>query len=67
MPDVLQLSGVMRRYGALQSFDGFDLAIPGNAYVSLLGPSGSGKTTVLRVIAGFEEPDAGEATVIPAA
>ena len=57
----------MRRYGALQSFDGIDLAIPGNAYVSLLGPGASGKTTLLRVIAGFDELDAGEATVIPAA
>ncbi|MFB2552883.1 ABC transporter ATP-binding protein [Ensifer soli] len=59
---VLTLSKVTRAYGTLKALDGLDLAVPDNAYVSLLGPSGSGKTTLLRVIAGFETPDAGTVT-----
>ena len=39
--------------------DGADLAIADGEFFSMLGPSGSGKTTVLRMIAGFEEPTAG--------
>ena len=39
--------------------DGVDLAIGDGEFVTLLGPSGSGKTTVLRMVAGFEQPSAG--------
>ena len=59
LADVLCLSGIRKSYGDLQALDGIDLAVPDDAYVSLLGPSGSGKTTLLRVIAGFEDPDQG--------
>ncbi|WP_334176668.1 ABC transporter ATP-binding protein [Pseudoxanthobacter sp.] len=59
MTTVLSLSGVTKTYGELRALDAITLAVPGNTYVSLLGPSGSGKTSLLRVIAGFEEPDAG--------
>jgi spermidine/putrescine transport system ATP-binding protein len=40
--------------------DGIDFAIRRGEFFSLLGPSGCGKTTTLRLLAGFEEPDAGE-------
>ena len=43
--------------------DAISLALPSNEYVSLLGPSGSGKTVLLRLIAGFEVPDAGRITL----
>jgi len=56
---VLELDGVVRRYGGTTALDRVSLTLAGNEYVSLLGPSGSGKTVLLRVIAGFEEPDAG--------
>ncbi len=39
--------------------DGVDLEIPAGEFFTMLGPSGSGKTTTLRLIAGFEQPDAG--------
>jgi putative spermidine/putrescine transport system ATP-binding protein len=39
--------------------DEVDLAVEDGEFLSMLGPSGSGKTTVLRLIAGFESPDAG--------
>ncbi|MHB0952024.1 MAG: ABC transporter ATP-binding protein [Allorhizobium sp.] len=59
MSPVLQLSNVVKAYGAQCALDGVDLSLPDDSYVSLLGPSGAGKTTLLRVIAGFETPESG--------
>ena len=56
---LLQLEGVQRRFGALRAVDGVDLEIHAGEFFTLLGPSGCGKTTLLRLIAGFERPDAG--------
>ncbi len=57
--DVLKLDGLTKRFGAKTAIDGVSLSIPNNEYVSLLGPSGSGKTVLLRLIAGFDQPDHG--------
>jgi putative spermidine/putrescine transport system ATP-binding protein len=57
-PDV-RLSGVRKAYGAVVAVGGVDLEIAPGEFFTLLGPSGSGKTTTLRLIAGFERPDAG--------
>jgi putative spermidine/putrescine transport system ATP-binding protein len=46
-------------YGDVVAVAGVDLDIAAGEFFTLLGPSGSGKTTTLRVIAGFERPDAG--------
>ncbi|SDH37107.1 ABC transporter ATP-binding protein [Agrococcus jejuensis] len=54
------LTGVTKRYGDAVAVDGLDLHIAQGEFLSLLGPSGCGKTTTLRMIAGFEEPDAGD-------
>lgn len=56
----VNLRGLSRRFGSVVAVDGIDLAIRDGEFFSMLGPSGSGKTTVLRMIAGFETPDAGE-------
>lgn len=56
---IFRLDGVTRKYGALTALDAISFAAGRNEYISLLGPSGSGKTSLLRVIAGFEKPDAG--------
>jgi putative spermidine/putrescine transport system ATP-binding protein len=45
--------------GITRAVDGVDLAIAAGEFFALLGPSGCGKTTTLRMIAGFETPDAG--------
>jgi spermidine/putrescine ABC transporter ATP-binding subunit len=54
------LTGVVKWYGKVQAVQGIDLVVQPGEMVSLLGPSGCGKTTTLRMIAGLEEPDAGE-------
>jgi putative spermidine/putrescine transport system ATP-binding protein len=53
------LEGVRKTFGDVVAVDGIDLAIRRGEFFTMLGPSGSGKTTTLRLIAGFERPDAG--------
>jgi iron(III) transport system ATP-binding protein len=53
------LAGLEKRFGATRAVDGVDLSVESGALCVLLGPSGCGKTTVLRLVAGFESPDAG--------
>jgi putative spermidine/putrescine transport system ATP-binding protein len=55
----VRLTGIRRTYGDVVAVAGVDLDIGAGEFFTLLGPSGSGKTTTLRVIAGFERPDAG--------
>jgi putative spermidine/putrescine transport system ATP-binding protein len=57
-PDI-RLEGLVKRYGETAAVDGVDLDVRHGEFFTLLGPSGSGKTTTLRLIAGFERPDAG--------
>ncbi|MDQ2704167.1 MAG: ABC transporter ATP-binding protein, partial [Pseudomonadota bacterium] len=60
MPDTfLSLSHVKKTFGDHTVVQDFDLDIGQGEFVSFLGPSGCGKTTVLRMVAGFEEPTAG--------
>ena len=58
MPDV-RLAGVTRRYEDVIAVDDVDLEVGRGEFFTMLGPSGSGKTTTLRMIAGFDVPDAG--------
>jgi ABC-type Fe3+/spermidine/putrescine transport system ATPase subunit len=61
-PAVL-LDGVTRAYGGQLVVSGVDLAVYPGEFVSIVGPSGCGKTTLLRLIAGFEQPDSGHITI----
>ncbi|GAA1807055.1 ABC transporter ATP-binding protein [Agromyces neolithicus] len=54
------LDGITKRYGQATAVDAMSLTIEAGEFISLLGPSGCGKTTTLRMIAGFEQPDAGD-------
>jgi iron(III) transport system ATP-binding protein len=58
--------GVSKRFGRTQAVERAELCVERGEFVALLGPSGCGKTTLLRLIAGFEEPDEGELCVAEA-
>ncbi|WP_245592699.1 ABC transporter ATP-binding protein [Actinomadura rifamycini] len=60
MVPAIELAGVEKSYGRTAAVRGVDLAVAPGEFFSLLGPSGCGKTTLLRMVAGFEEPSAGE-------
>ncbi len=59
MPEV-RVDNVVKKYGELYALDHVSLTVHDQEYFSLLGPSGCGKTTLLRLIAGLIDPDAGE-------
>jgi ATP-binding cassette subfamily F protein 3 len=63
-PMGLQLSGVMRRFGARVLFDGVDLELGPGDRVGLVGPNGAGKTSLLRIAAGLDAPDGGERALL---
>jgi len=56
----VELVHLSKRFGALEAVSDVSLAVPEGRITTLLGPSGCGKTTLLRLIAGFMQPDAGE-------
>jgi putative spermidine/putrescine transport system ATP-binding protein len=58
IPDI-RLVDLEKRFGSFTAVDRISLEVHAGEFFTLLGPSGSGKTTTLRLIAGFERPDAG--------
>ena len=58
-PAALALRGIGKSFGAGPVLHDVDLAVPAGSVTAVLGPSGCGKTTMLRLIAGFLEPDTG--------
>ena len=56
---MIGLVGVEKRFGATVAVAGADLSVCRGELVAILGPSGCGKTTLLRSVAGFEQPEAG--------
>jgi spermidine/putrescine transport system ATP-binding protein len=59
-PNIIELKEVSKSFENNLVLDNINLSIKENEFLTLLGPSGCGKTTTLRIIAGFEEQDAGE-------
>ncbi|MFL5869173.1 MAG: sulfate/molybdate ABC transporter ATP-binding protein [Thermoleophilaceae bacterium] len=69
----IQVQAATKRFGDFVALDNVSLEVPDGSLTALLGPSGGGKSTLLRVIAGLEDPDSGrvlisgeDATVTPA-
>lgn len=56
---MIEIQSVTKRFGGVTAVDDVSLTIAENEFFALLGPSGCGKTTLLRMLAGFEEPDSG--------
>ncbi len=59
----VRVAHARKTYGDVVAVDNVDLEVADGEFFTLLGPSGSGKTTTLRMIAGFEQPDAGTITL----
>jgi branched-chain amino acid transport system ATP-binding protein len=59
-PSLLQISGLVQRFGGLTAVDGVDLDIRKGQIYSVIGPNGAGKTTVFNVITGIYKPSAGQ-------
>jgi iron(III) transport system ATP-binding protein len=63
MMDIIKIEGIAKSYGARQVHKDLNIAVQRGECFTLLGPSGCGKTVLLRLIAGFEAPDAGKISI----
>ena len=59
----VELSGISKSFGSDRAVKDISLRVNDGSFVVLLGPTGAGKTTTLRLIAGLEEPDAGDVMI----
>ncbi|MDR2104818.1 MAG: spermidine/putrescine ABC transporter ATP-binding protein PotA [Deferribacteraceae bacterium] len=59
IPKVVELKNISKSFDGFKVLKDFNLTVNNGEFLTLLGPSGCGKTTILRLIAGFETPDAG--------
>lgn len=57
---LVEFRGVTKRFGAVTAVDDLSLTLYPREFFALLGPSGCGKTTLMRMLAGFEQPDEGQ-------
>jgi len=57
---VVEFKSIAKSFQSQKVLEGFGLSIAEGEFLTLLGPSGCGKTTLLRLLAGFESPDAGD-------
>ena len=60
MGTTITIRNLVKRFGGVTAVNGVSLAIEAGSFLTLLGPSGCGKTTLLRCVAGLEDPDEGE-------
>ena len=60
---ILKVESVRKSFGKISALDDVSLSVRDGEFLSLLGPSGCGKTTLIRIIAGFESPTAGDVKI----
>jgi branched-chain amino acid transport system ATP-binding protein len=60
MDPLLEVSGLVRRFGGLVAVNGLGLSVGASEILGLIGPNGSGKTTALNLLSGALKPDSGE-------
>jgi len=60
MPPILNAQGLSKRFGAVALFQGIAFPVSEGDRIGLIGPNGAGKSTLLAVLAGEQEPDAGD-------
>jgi spermidine/putrescine transport system ATP-binding protein len=58
--NVIELKGITKYFGDQKALDNINLDVRNGEFITFLGPSGCGKTTLLRIIAGIEQPDEGK-------
>jgi ABC-2 type transport system ATP-binding protein len=63
VPPALAVSGLAKRYGAIEALAGVDLEVAEGELVGLLGPNGAGKSTLTKIACGLVRPSAGRAAV----
>jgi ABC-2 type transport system ATP-binding protein len=63
VPPALAVSGLAKRYGAVEALAGVDLEVAEGELVGLLGPNGAGKSTLTKIACGLVRPSAGRATI----
>jgi len=63
VPPALAVSGLAKRYGAVEALAGVDLEVAEGELVGLLGPNGAGKSTLTKIACGLVRPSAGQATI----
>jgi ABC-2 type transport system ATP-binding protein len=61
---VIEVEGLIKRYGALTAVDGLGLTVARGETLALLGPNGAGKTTTVECLEGYRRPDAGRVRVL---
>ncbi|MDG4820792.1 ATP-binding cassette domain-containing protein [Asanoa sp. WMMD1127] len=59
----IEVTGLVKKFGAVTALEGLDLTVPAGTVLGLLGPNGAGKTTAVRIITTLLRPDAGRALV----
>src|SRR5262245_44178621 len=60
LANAAELRGVGKSFEGRRALDGLSLGIEDGVLTAILGPSGCGKTTLLRILAGLDDPDEGE-------
>jgi ABC-2 type transport system ATP-binding protein len=61
---VIEVDGLVKRYGPLTAVDGLDLRVERGETLALLGPNGAGKTTTVECLEGYRRPDGGRVRVL---